>query len=180
MMKKAILSTVAMLIMGMAFAQEGQTVRIPSGYQGFLDQASIYRAWDKGNTTVSVSTTHGFYFNGNTFVGIGFGIEGGNDFFAMPLYTAVKYNFSYTSNVTPTMQVRVGSYVSDKTGAYADMGFGVRFGSRRDFAVNIMLVGSFYQPQTTEVVESYADGTRTSYTEKFNPSGIGLRVGIEW
>lgn len=179
-MKKAFLSTVAVLIMGMAFAQEEQGVRIPSGYQGFLDQASLYRAWDNGNTTVSVSTTHGFYFSGNTFVGIGFGFDGGNDFFAMPLYTAVKYNFSYTSNVTPTMQVRVGSYISEHSGAYADLGLGIRFGSKRDFAVNMMLTGSFYQPQPITEIEVAADGTRTGNTGKFNPSGIGLRVGIEW
>ena len=99
----------------------------------------------------------------------------------MPVYTAVKYNFGYSKTVTPTIQVRLGSYLSEDPGTYADLAVGVRFGSKRDFAVNIMLTGTFYEGMKYQT--SYWDDVTGSVvydTKTFNPSGIGLRVGIEW
>lgn len=179
-MKKLVLTLVAVMMAGMMMAQD-KAVKEPTGYQGFLEQGSAYRLADKGNTTVGFSTTHGFYFNGNTFIGVGFGIEGGDGFFAMPLYTAVKYNFGYTKQVTPTAQLRLGSYIGNAVGPYADLAVGFRFGSSRDFAINVMLTGTFYSPSKWTTHEG--DDTYDSYQvieHKMNPSSIGLRVGIEW
>lgn len=179
-MKKALLTLTVLLMAGAVMAQESE-IRIPSGYQGFLEQGSIYRVMDEGNTTVGVSTTHGFYFGEHTFVGIGLAIEGGNGFFAIPVYTALKYNFSYRTNVSPTMQVRLGSYVGDNAGTYADLAVGVRFASKRDFAVNLMITGTYYEKQTEELYTyNRGNGGYTTTTQNFYPSGIGLRVGIEW
>ena len=180
-MKKTFFLLAALLVSFAMIAQEETTVKVPSGYQGFLEQVSVYRLADNANTTIGVSTTHGFYFSGHTFVGIGFGIEGGDDFYAVPVYTAVKYNFGYSKTVTPTIQVRLGSYLSEDPGTYADLAVGVRFGSKRDFAVNIMLTGTFYEGMKYKT--SYWDDVTGSVvydTKTFNPSGIGLRVGIEW
>ena len=180
-MKKTFFLLAALLVSFAMMAQEEPLVKTPSGYQGFLEQGSIYRLADDANTTIGVSTTHGFYFGGHTFVGIGFAVEGGGDFFAVPVYTAVKYNFGYSKTVTPTVQVRLGSYLSDDPGTYADLAVGVRFGSKRDFAVNIMLTGTFYEMMKYQT--SYWDfntSTEIYETKIFNPSGIGLRVGIEW
>ena len=186
-MKKIILSIVALFGMSVAFAQnidyqpEGG-VRVPSGYQGFLEQGSAFRFMDDMNTSVGFSTTHGFYFNSNTFIGIGFAIEGGNEFFGVPIFTAIKYNFSYSGKVTPTIQLRVGSYLSEVTGAYGDLAFGIRFGSSRDFAINVMLAGSFYSKYTQTVSETWNVATHSydRVTSEFQPSSIGLRIGIEW
>ncbi|MBQ9474399.1 MAG: hypothetical protein IJU81_08345 [Bacteroidales bacterium] len=186
-MKKIIIATLAIIgIATAAVAQENTEVRVPSGYQGFLDQTSLYRVFDDMSTTVGFSTTHGFYFNGHTFIGIGFALEGGDGFFAMPLYTSVKYNFSYTKTVSPTIQARVGSYISDNSGAYADLSFGLRFASKRDFAVNLMLAGSFYEGlkltyHDNEGVVAVDEGRTTANRDnKANPISVGLRVGIEW
>lgn len=162
-------------------AQDIQTVRIPSGYQGFLEQGTIYRLRDDGNATTGVSTTHGFYFDGNTYVGIGLGIEGGDGFFSLPVYTAVKYNFAYTKTATPTIQIRLGSYLSEDPGAYADLAVGIRFGSKRSFAVNIMLAASYYEP-IKHSYKTYNYDTHVYETGiiRCHPSGLGLRVGIEW
>jgi len=180
-MKKTVLMLVAVFCTMAVMAQDETIVKVPSGYQGFLEQGSIYRLDDEGNTTIGVSTTHGFYFSGNTFVGIGVGFEGGDDFFGIPVYTAIKYNFSYTKTITPTVQVRLGSYFSDDPGAYADLAVGVRFGSKRDFAVNVMFTGTFYE---TMKVDNWVYDDVVGYSVRnvrmYNPSGIGLRVGIEW
>ena len=180
-MKKIIIATLAIIgIATAAVAQDNTEIRVPSGYQGFLDQTSLYRVFDDMSTSVGLSTTHGFYFNGHTFIGVGFGIEGGDGFFAMPIYTALKYNFSYAKTASPTIQARVGSYVSEHTGAYADLAFGVRFASKRDFAVNLMLAGSFYEGAINDQLGVIEEGRVQSSTKKYNPTSIGLRVGIEW
>ena len=178
-MKKTFFLLAALMLSFAMMAQEETTIRVPSGYQGFLEQGSTYRLADNANTTIGVSTTHGFYFSGHTFVGIGLGIEGGDDFFAMPVYTAVKYNFGYSKTVTPTIQVRLGSYISDDPGTYADLAVGIRFGSKRDFAVNIMLTGTFYEVMKYQSSSFYDNGVVYDI-KTVNPSGVGLRVGIEW
>ena len=181
-MKKVLFTLTALLLSYAIYAQDGNAVRVPEGYSGFLEHTFIYRLADHGYTTTGLSTTHGFYFNGNTFVGIGCGLEGGDDFFAMPIYTAVKYNFSYTAPTTATIQLRLGSCVSEKTTPYADIAAGVRFGSKqKKFAVNVMLTGTYYTPYKYHgYVYDDVTGSSQRMNVTKNRSGVGLRVGIEW
>ena len=176
-MKKIFIAITAIMLTTQLFAQE-TAVQVPSGYQGFLEQGPSYRFNDDGNTSVSFSTTHGFYFSDNAFVGVGVALEGGNDFFAAPFYTALKYNFSYKHKVTPTLQLRLGSYLSESVGAYADFAFGLRFGSSRDFAINFMLTATYFSKYEDY---DYYDSSIGQYVRKnMDPSSIGLRIGIEW
>lgn len=162
-----------------------QSVKTPSGYQGFCDQNTLYRFADDHSSTVGFSTTHGFYFNGHTFIGVGIGFEGGNEFWAVPVFSTLKYVFSNRKTISPTVQLRVGSYFSEDAGSYADLSLGLRFASKRDFAVNVMLVGSFFEMQ--KIINSYVkyDDVTGGYLhveeeKKIYPSGLGLRIGIEW
>lgn len=179
-MKRIALIIVAVMMASMMMAQD-KVAKTPSGYHGFLEQGSYFRLSDDMNTTVGVSTTHGFYFNSNTFVGVGMGVEGGNGFFAVPFFTAVKYNFNHNKMVSPTAQLRLGSYLGDKSGTYADMAIGLRFASSRNFAINVMLTGSLLTNGLKEV-EVWNDkyGWFDYGEEIIQPSGLGLRVGIEW
>lgn len=180
-MKQFFLITIILLTANISIAQEEMVVKTPSGYQGFLEQGNSYRLADDNTYIVGFSTTHGFYFGNNTFVGIGVAFEGGEDFFAVPIFTAVKYNFSYRKNITPTIQVRVGSYISDNVGPYADFALGLRFGSKRDFAVNVMLTGSYYvNAKQHKNIYNTATSTYEDIYTPVNPSGIGIRLGIEW
>lgn len=187
-MKKAVLSIVALLAFSVSFAQdidvpqENTAVRIPSGYQGFIDQGPALRIMDDWASSISVSTTHGFYFNENIYVGVGVSFEGNNDMFVMPLYTALKYNFNYDHKVTPTMQLRLGSYLGDHVGSYGDLSFGLRFGSSRDFAINVMAAASFFSSYKVRNGATWNSTTHTyDYNDKtINPSSVGIRIGIEW
>lgn len=181
-MKKVLFTLTALMLSIAVYAQEDKAVRVPEGYSGFLEHSLIYRLADHGYTTTGLSTTHGLYFNGNTFVGIGCGLEGGDDFFAMPIFTAVKYNFGYSGPATATIQLRLGSCVSEKTGPYADIAAGVRFGSKqKKFAVNVMLTGTYYTPyKYYGYVYDDFTGTSQRMNVTKNRSGVGLRVGIEW
>lgn len=176
-MKKIVFLLASLLAVSSIAAQES-AVKIPSGYQGFLEQGPSYRFLDEGNTSVSFSTTHGFYFSDNAFVGVGLALEGGNDFFAAPFYTAFKYNFSYRHKATPSLQLRLGSYLSDNVGAYADVAIGVRFGSSRDFAINVMATATYFS--SFDRYSHYDDLIHESVYDKVNPSSFGLRIGIEW
>lgn len=183
MKKFFLIALMALACTPMMRAQE-TSIRVPSGYQGFLEQGNAFRLANNFKSAVGVSTTHGFYFGQHTFIGIGIGVEGNNDFTVVPIYTALKYNFNYNHQATPTFQVRVGSFVANAVGSYCDLAFGVRFGSSRDFAINVLLTGTLYSNCERErwILD---DNSRTDYyghyeTYNYNPSSVGLRIGIEW
>ncbi len=75
-MKKVILSLVMLLMATSMFAQEKDVpnpakVRVPSGYQGFIEQGNTWHFDKNMPNSISLSTTHGFYFNGHIYAGIG-------------------------------------------------------------------------------------------------------------
>ena len=78
-----------MLFMAMSvFAQEQEAkVRVPSGYQGFLEYGNTWTVFDKEMpNTLGLSTTHGFYFNGHIYAGIGIGFDACRDLTLVPIY----------------------------------------------------------------------------------------------
>jgi hypothetical protein len=189
-MKKVILSLVMLLLTAGVFAQEQDVpnpakVRIPSGYQGFLEYGNNWTVFDKEMpNTIGLSTTHGFYFNGHMFAGIGLGIDACREFALVPIYANLRYVISNKSTVSPFMSLRLGSYISEQVGAYGDFAFGVRFASQKDFAVSIMVAATYYDKMTYTDWEDYqdADGIwQSNRIEKtVNPSSVSLRIGIEW
>ena len=162
-------------------------LRTPHGYQGFLEMNSGFQVANNGNSTTGVSTTHGFYYNGNTYVGIGMGldfcdIEGNSSSeVIVPFFANISYLFLNNNNISPVMKLRLGSYVGSYHGTYGDLAFGVRFGSKRDFAVTIMLTGTFYS--NLKEVQYHRDeisGVYSTFDFYKNISTVSLRFGIEW
>ena len=185
-MKKIILTFVMALFAVGAFAQNDEVtgVRIPNGYQGFLELGNSWHFDNNMNATIQLSTTHGFYFNEHMYAGLGAAAEWNSDYFLMPLYANIRYVFMSHSAVNPRVSLRLGSYISDNMGAYGDLAAGVRFASKRDFAVSILLTGTYYGNITRTYNEHWEDAQGIYHYEmverQINPSGIGLRVGIEW
>ena len=182
-MKKVILSLVMLLMATSMFAQETEIsnpakVRVPSGYQGFIEQGNTWHFDKNMPNSISLSTTHGFYFNGHIFAGIGLGVDFNNDRALVPFYTNVRYQFNNTRVVSPIVSLRLGSFVGDGLGAYGDLAFGVRFASKRDFAVSAMVAGTYY-----DKIQEYGYYDNGSYIHDYryiSPSGVSLRIGIEW
>ena len=172
-MKKTIL-IVAMLVMafGLSAQEENSKITIPSGYRAFIEEENSLQLVSKEHSFLGVGTTHGFYMNDHCFVGLGFTMIGNESDFLMPFYAAIRYNFGYRSNVTPVLSFRAGSYLSESTGLYADLAFGLRFASKRHFAINVMLTGTFYEP--TEHYDYFNDAYTT-----VNHTGAGIRIGME-
>ena len=148
-MKKVILTLVMAFFAITAFAQIEDVphldkVRVPNGYQGFLEESNCWHFDKNMPTTIQLATTHGFYFNGHIYAGIGLGIDFNNDHALVPIYTNVRYQFNNTKIVSPIVSLRLGSFVGNEVGAYGDLAFGVRFASKRDFAINVMVAGTYY------------------------------------
>ncbi|MBP5240764.1 MAG: hypothetical protein J6Z26_02545 [Bacteroidales bacterium] len=183
MKKIKLLFATLLTVSAMAIAQN-ENVWVPSGYQGFLEMNSGFQVLNDGNSTTGFSTTHGFYYNGHTYVGIGFGMDfcdiSGNNSSSdilIPFYANINYLFSNSKNVSPVVKFRMGSYVGSYHGTYGDIGFGVRFGSKRDFAVTVMLTGTFYSNLKEY---HYYDELDNRHEKSTNVSTVSLRFGIEW
>ena len=186
MKRKSLFIAFLLTVSAMAFAQENNNVWMPHGYQGFLEMNSGFQVANNGNYTTGVSTTHGFYFNGHTYVGIGMGLDfcdiyGDNSSdVIVPFFATVNYLFFNKSNVSPVVKMRLGSYVGDYHGTYGDLGFGVRFGSRRDFAVTVMVTGTFYSKLKNPEYYYYYGEEVPAENREHNISTVSLRFGIEW
>jgi hypothetical protein len=187
-MKKTILTLIMAVFAITAFAQNEDS-RVPNGYQGFLEEGNTWHFNKDMTTTIQLSTTHGFYFNEHIYAGLGVGFEFNSDYLLVPFYTNLRYVFNNKKAISPIVSLRLGSYISDNMGAYGDLAFGVRFASKRDFAVTVLLAGTYYDKFT----ETYYNYGNEYYDEEgvwhsdyelvektINPSGISLRVGIEW
>ena len=160
---KKLLFTIALFCGMTAYAQQ-EGVRVPSGYQGFLEEGNCWHFTKDLSSTISLSTTHGFYFNGNMYVGVGVGFERNTDFNLFPFYASMRYLFTNQKAVSPVV--------------------GVRFASKRDFAVNLMLAASYFDKVKYEASEYEYDilGNRITkwIPKEADPTGISLRIGIEW
>lgn len=184
-MKKVILSIVMLLITAGVFAQNQdvpnpEKVRVPSGYQGFFEQGNTWHFDKNMPNCISLSTTHGFYFNGHIYAGLGIGVDFNRDRTLVPFYANLRYQFNNTKVVSPIISLRLGSFMGNDMGAYGDLAFGVRFASKRDFAVSVMVAGTYYD----KINEYYSDydenGVYTHGNRQLSPTGVSLRIGIEW
>lgn len=180
-MKKVILSLVMLLMTAGVFAQENEvSVRVPSGYQGFLEYGNTWHFDKNMPNCISLSTTHGFYFNGHIYAGIGIGIDFNKDRGLVPVYANLRYQFNNTKAVSPIISLRLGSFIGDNMGAYGDLGFGVRFASKRDFAINVMVAGTYYD-KINEYYSYYDEYDQYIHGyQQVSPTGVSLRIGIEW
>ncbi len=178
-MKKVLVTILALIgtVISVSAQEVEAKIKIPEGYQGFLEQGTRYHFWGDETSSVDVSTTHGFYFNGHTYAGIGIGVSAGRQHTLVPVYTSIKHVFYNDRYISPVGQVRLGSYLGDDFGTYADLAVGVRFATKRDFALTISAAVSYFEPFKEEVW-NWESSTTESETVDF--SGASLRFGIEW
>ena len=181
-MKKLLFAIAMLAVPALVSAQNNvDGVRVPNGYQAHIEYSNLVFLKD-GKTGMSVSTTHGFFYTENMHVGLGLGLIVAPDDTYVPVFTSAKYIFSPVGKkVSPTAQMRLGSFFSDGAKPYADLALGLRFASDRDFAFSVLLAGSYYAPFEVEswIYDSATDNSYRSLDER-NLSCISLRVGIEW
>lgn len=182
-MRKMILVAAMAIVGANSFnsAMAENNIKAPEGYQAHLEQSNTFLK--NGDTGTGFSTTHGFYYTENTFVGLGFGLNFyGDGEVVAPFYASAKYLLTPTSKVSPTVQMRMGSYINQEgSKPYFDFAAGLRFASSRDFAFSVLLAGSYFHPYNRE--HDYYDTSTDKWVttiDKRDLSGISLRIGIEW
>lgn len=184
-MKKSLLAVALAIFAITAFAQTEETkYRIPSGYQGFLEYGNTFVFDKEMQNTINLSTTHGFFMNEHTFVGIGLSIDFNNNHTLVPIYANMRYIFINNKAISPVLGLRLGSFMANNVGVYGDLTFGVRFASKRDFAISLLVSGTYYDNIKREREYWYEDENGFMQLEykydTYNPSGVSLRIGIEW
>lgn len=115
------------------------------GYRGFIDwdnNLTQYDLWYKGNHKTyyytGVSTSHGFQFNPNFFLGAGLGLQY-NSFsksYIVPVFLQARTDQRF-GKFTPFGDLRVGYSCTDGGGLYLSPTIGYRFNWGRKAAVNI-------------------------------------------
>lgn len=154
-------------------------VRVPSGYQAHVEYSNLL--YLDGGTTMDISTTHGFFYTDNMYVGLGIGLHVSPDDAYVPVFASAKYVFIPTAKISPTLQMRMGSFFTEGAKPYGDVSFGLRFASDHDFAFSIQACASYYAP--FDYTDSYWDYNTDGYienVERRNLSTVGIRLGIEW
>lgn len=155
-------------------------VRVPNGYQAHIEYSNLFYLKD-GGTSMDLSTTHGFFYTPNMYVGIGIGFHVSPDDVYVPVFASAKYVFNYRTKISPTLQLRMGSFFNEGAKPYGDISFGLRFASDRDFAFSVQACASYFAPFDYE--NEHWDYKTNSYiysTGTENLSSVGLRIGIEW
>jgi hypothetical protein len=188
-MKKTILALAILLMTITAFAQESKetSIRVPSGYTGFLETGlgGVWNQYSVDGYLYSISTTHGYQFNDKVFAGLGVGY--GVGIFSspklIPFYGSFRYVFLPTKKASPVVRARAGAYYSMKNfGPYGDVGVGVRFATKSRIAFNLMATYSYYHNVT---VTHYHSNFMTMYPSYYedrqdNISNVSLVFSLEW
>jgi hypothetical protein len=188
-MKKTILAFAIALMTFTAFAQESKetSIRVPSGYTGFLETGlgGVWTQYGVDGYLYKISTTHGYQFNDKVFAGLGVGYAVGifNSPKLVPFYGSFRYVILPTKRVSPIVRARAGAYYSMKNfGPYGNVGAGIRFATKSRIAFNLMATYSYYHDVT---VTHYHSNFMTMYPSYYedrqdNISNVSLVFSLEW
>ena len=189
-MKKTILALAIVFMTFTAFAQENDetTIRVPSGYTGFLETGlgGVWTQYGVDGYLYKMSTTHGYHFNDKFFagLGVGYGIGIFSSPKLLPIYGSFRYVILPTKRVSPVIRARVGAYYAPKNwGPYGNVGVGVRFPTRSCIAFNLMTTYSYYHNVTVTHYHMNLMGMGSGgYYEdrKDNISNISIVFSLEW
>lgn len=161
------------------------TTGLKRGYQAFAEAGYAAAVGDWGISLVTVSTSHGFQFNPNIYLGLGLGLHfavGGEEMTDGDTFLPIFADFRWTmikKRVTPFMGVRFGgiaaidSYYADG-GIHCNPSIGVRIGTRDDNAINVSL-GYIYNQLTIGTYSYWG-----YYTYHADCGSFGWRVGFEF
>ena len=167
-MKKTIVVLAIVLMTITSFAQENKetSIRVPSGYTGFLETGlgGVWTQYGVDGYLYKISTTHGYHFNDKFFAGLGVGYEIGifNTPKLIPFYGSFRYVILPTKIVSPVVRVRAGGYHAQN--------------------FNLMTTYTYYHNVTVTHYHMNLMGMGSGYYEdrKDNISNISIVFSLEW
>jgi hypothetical protein len=176
----------ALLLLAMLLMPGSMMAQGYKYYRGFFDAGLGWVPTGAGYgsshfSTGTLTTTHGYYVGDHTFVGIGAGISFDEEVLTLPLYLDVRYNLSFTSELTPTFELRAGPYFDlyqgERASFYGDAAAGVRWALGGRTALNLMLNLSYYQGFQ---ILGFFYSPYTDFYLLDVPLTLGVRLGVEW
>lgn len=186
-MKRISLFLAALSLTIIAFGRQPQR-----GYRGFIDwdnNLTSYSVWIPDNRVTyfysGVSTSHGYQFNPNFFLGAGLSIEYNkySDSFVLPVFMQFRTDQKF-GKFTPFGDLRLGFSCTDGGGLYAAPVIGYRFNWGRKAGFNIG-VGLTIKGSTVDIFDIGTDDEGYQYLKYVGHSHqtklmFAFRVGLDF
>lgn len=151
------------------------------GYRGRVEAGEITDIADGGiYAGFSVSTTHGYQFTPDFFLGAGIGLDyhHGLRTVFMPIFVNLRGYFT-DKRKTPFVDLKIGYSPINKTGLYLSPSVGLSFGRSKKCAFNLS-IGYNMQQYRFYYREYYGYGYAVEYQNKKLLNGVSLKFGVEF
>lgn len=165
-------------------------------YRGFVDGGYTIGVGDYKFGRFEINTSHGYQINPFLFIGGGFGLHfmpkyntDGMDIpldqreskVDIPIFANLRANFS-KGKITPFIDGKAGTYVTNNGGLYLNISAGCRFAVNKKQAVNVS-VGYTTEKLEFESFNRFVSTKSMDYMtspRKLNTEGIAIKVGYEF
>lgn len=165
-------------------------------YRGYVDAGYSIGTGDYDFGRFEVNTSHGYQFNPYLFLGAGTGLHFMSSYKTkgmdipldirdskvdIPIFADVRCNFM-KKKVTPFVDLKGGTYVTNGGGLYVNASVGCRFSINEKQAINLS-VGYATEKLEFETFAHFVSHTSMSYTRKKNlneTEAITMKVGFEF
>lgn len=192
-MKKALLLLLFTVISISVKAQDN----FIRGYRGYADLGYTIGVGDYEFGRFEISTTHGYQICPYFFVGAGVGFhfmskyetKGMGEFaldtrdrkVSIPLYVDFRGTFMKTK-FAPFVDVKLGHFVTNNDGFYANASAGVRMRTSGKQAISLS-VGYTFEKLEFETFGHFTSSSNMNYTReprKLDTEGVSIKIGYEF
>ena len=165
-------------------------------YRGYIDAGYSIGVGDYEFGRFEVNTSHGYQFNPYFFLGAGAGLHFMSSYETkdmdipldvrdsqvdIPVFANIRCNFS-KKMVSPFVDVKGGTYVTNNGGLYVNASAGCRFAINEKQAVSLA-VGYASEKLEFETFDRFTSNTSMNYTRsprKLDTEAITLKLGFEF
>lgn len=191
-MKKNLLSLVVLFASQMVCAQN-----MSEGcYRGFVDGGYTIGIGDYDFGRFEINTSHGYQINPFFFIGGGLGLHFMPEYKTkgmnialdqreskvdIPVFANMRANIS-KGNISPFIDGKAGTYVTNNGGLYLNLSAGCRFALNEKQAIDVS-VGYTTEKLEFETFKSFTSSKSMDYTRsprKLNTEGVAIKVGFEF
>ena len=166
------------------------------GYKGFIDVGYSLGVGDYEFGRFEVNTSQGYQFNPYIFLGAGAGLHFMSSYETkgmdipldvrdsqvdIPVFANIRCNFS-KKKVSPFVDVKGGTYVTNNGGLYVNASAGCRFAINEKQAVSFA-IGYASEKLEFESFDRFLSHTSMDYTRrptKYDTEAITVKVGFEF
>lgn len=194
-MKKVLIT----LLMFLPLATQAQGLK--KGYHGFADAGYCLYLSQLDPATFEVTTSHGYQFNPYIFLGAGTGFNftgkakhgniSGNPYLKrdakvdIPIFFNARANFTQTK-FSPFVDARIGSYVNNDGGIYANVAIGGRYAIGDNIGLSLSIGYEVRKVTIQQLnigsISKYYSYPSFYYTDRTDESldGLVFKLGVDF